>query len=581
MTLQTINIGTNQDDGTGDLLRDAFDKINDNFTEVYTELGGTALSNITMSGSTISTDTSNSGIIIDPQGTGTISLSGNTAITGTATISSTLGVSGATTMTTLGVSGTTGIDGNFDINTDKFKVTASSGDTIIAGTLAVTGAQTFTGQTNLDGLLKANGSVDLGNATSDTITVTGRIDSDFLPSANNTHDLGSSSLRWDGAFFNTMNVNTLSTGSTTFGSINIAGNKISSTVSNANITLDPSGTGSVEVIGNITLVDDAIISLGGEGDLTITHDGDNSIINDTGTGKLIMKSSQVDILGGTDGGESMATFIDDGAVTLFFNNSSKIATSNTGVSITGTAVISGSATISGGASVVTQYTGTMYLADSTVLLSDSAIVTTDRDAFVLVGNVKGALTGAVTGNVTGNLTGTVLTGEQASITTAINLTTTGALNAGTIVTGFGDISNGTSTINSSGKAQLGSLDTTLSDSSSTNADSSAILVSDYFNLGIVSPGSVNATQLVATTSATNLLGKVNTTDADSGILTADNGATADAFAVNVDVAGHTTLDNLTVSGQIYGFTSTATLKTLIAASADFADFQARFANIQD
>jgi len=118
-------------------------------------------------------------------------------------------------------------------------------------------------------------------------------------------------------------------------------------------------------------------------------------------------------------------------------------------------------------------------------------------------------------------------------------------------------------------------------SHSTTVDSSSILVSAYFNLGIVTPGSVRATQLVATTSATNLLGKVNTTDADSGILTADNGATADAFAVNVDVAGHTTLDNLTVSGQIYGFTSTATLKTLIAASADFADFQARFAKIQD
>jgi hypothetical protein len=296
-------------------------------------------------------------------------------------------------------------------------------------------------------------------------------------------------------------------------------------VSNANITLDPSGTGSVEVIGNITLADSGFISLGGEGDLTITHDGDNSIINDTGTGKLIIKSSQVDILGGTDGGESMATFVDDGAVTLFFNNSSKLATSNTGISITGNSVISGSA------SVINQYTGTMYLADSAVLLSDSAIVTSDRDGNVLVGNVKGALTGAVTGNVTGNLTGTVLTGEQASITTAVNLTTTGALNAGTIVAGFGDIDNGTSRIFSSGNA---------------------------------------------------LLGKKNITDADSTNLNVDaNTSTADTFAVNLNVIGHTTLDNLTVSGQIYGFTSTATLKTLIAASADFADFQARFARIQD
>ena len=35
MAQQTINIGTVANDGTGDPLRTAFDKINDNFTEVY------------------------------------------------------------------------------------------------------------------------------------------------------------------------------------------------------------------------------------------------------------------------------------------------------------------------------------------------------------------------------------------------------------------------------------------------------------------------------------------------------------------------------------------------------------------
>ena len=52
MAQQSINVGTNQDDGTGDLLRAAFTKVNSNFTEIYTELGGSSLSNISMSGST-------------------------------------------------------------------------------------------------------------------------------------------------------------------------------------------------------------------------------------------------------------------------------------------------------------------------------------------------------------------------------------------------------------------------------------------------------------------------------------------------------------------------------------------------
>jgi len=35
MAKQTINIGTVANDGTGDALRDAFDKVNDNFDELY------------------------------------------------------------------------------------------------------------------------------------------------------------------------------------------------------------------------------------------------------------------------------------------------------------------------------------------------------------------------------------------------------------------------------------------------------------------------------------------------------------------------------------------------------------------
>ena len=37
MAKQTVNIGTNANDGSGDPLRTAFDKLNDNFDEVYAE----------------------------------------------------------------------------------------------------------------------------------------------------------------------------------------------------------------------------------------------------------------------------------------------------------------------------------------------------------------------------------------------------------------------------------------------------------------------------------------------------------------------------------------------------------------
>jgi hypothetical protein len=41
-----------------------------------------------------------------------------------------------------------------------------------------------------------NGDVDLGNATTDTITFTGRVDSDLNPIANNSYKLGSTGLVW-------------------------------------------------------------------------------------------------------------------------------------------------------------------------------------------------------------------------------------------------------------------------------------------------------------------------------------------------------------------------------------------------
>lgn len=46
MSKQTVNIGTSANDGTGDPLRTAFDKTNDNFIELYNALGGDDVVNL-------------------------------------------------------------------------------------------------------------------------------------------------------------------------------------------------------------------------------------------------------------------------------------------------------------------------------------------------------------------------------------------------------------------------------------------------------------------------------------------------------------------------------------------------------
>ena len=55
MAKQTVQIGTTTNDNTGDPLRTAFDKINDNFDEIY--IAGPVSSNVTISSNTVSTST--------------------------------------------------------------------------------------------------------------------------------------------------------------------------------------------------------------------------------------------------------------------------------------------------------------------------------------------------------------------------------------------------------------------------------------------------------------------------------------------------------------------------------------------
>ena len=74
-----------------------------------------------------------------------------------------------------------------------------------------------------------------------------------------------------------------------------------------------------------------------------------------------------------------------------------------------------------------------------------------------------SFTGNVTGDVTGNVSGTAATvtsGTQASITTLANVTTVGALDAGSISTNFGAINNGSSAITTTGLVSAGSLTVT-------------------------------------------------------------------------------------------------------------------------
>ena len=165
MAKQTINIGSAANDGTGDPLRTAFDKINDNFDEIYTELGGIDLSNIAMSGSTITTDAaSGENLTLSADGTDVIiAASKNLKLTtheDTAVLYTDIDgvVSGSSDFTW---DGTTLSVGNFEFDTSNGTIATNSPD----------------GSTEVDIILAPNGG-------------------DVIPQGNVTQGLGNVTNSW-------------------------------------------------------------------------------------------------------------------------------------------------------------------------------------------------------------------------------------------------------------------------------------------------------------------------------------------------------------------------------------------------
>ena len=120
--------------------------------------------------------------------------------------------------------------------------------------------------------------------------------------------------------------------------------------------------------GTIDMEDNEKIKLGAGDDLQIYHDGSNSLIRDLGTGDLLVQGSQLK-LQDANGNDYLRAF-SSGAVYLHYSNSSKLETTNTGVSVTGALVAT----------------------DDITAFSDQTLkkdVTTINDALGLCGKLRG------------------------------------------------------------------------------------------------------------------------------------------------------------------------------------------------
>jgi hypothetical protein len=110
-----------------------------------------------------------------------------------------------------------------------------------------------------------------------------------------------------------------------------------------NIVADttPQLGGDLDTNGNdINFGDNDKAIFGAGSDLQIYHDGSNSFIVDNGTGLLAIRGSTAVALQGTNG-ENAVIASENGAVDLRYDNSTKLATTSTGVDVTGTVTADG------------------------------------------------------------------------------------------------------------------------------------------------------------------------------------------------------------------------------------------------
>ena len=312
MAQQTLNIGSNANDGTGDTLRAAMQKVNENFAELY--LSPLSGGDLEFSGNEIRATRSNDDIVFKPSGTGAISMpairfNGNN-IEGTRSnddIRLLPSGTGSVVFGSLSISGTS-------LSSDDSTAININENLTVDGTTSITGTATVAGATTLQSTLDVTGATTLT-----TLDVS-----------------GTTSLA----------------GTTTIDNLTFNDNIISSS-SNADIRLEPGGTGSV-VIASLTVDDNINIT---DNEITTTQSNSDLVLQPAGTGSVVIRVGDIDsgtidntVIGGsTPAAGTFTTLTANTSVTIdgvtITDNTISANASNSDLELTGNG--SGSVTISG------------------------------------------------------------------------------------------------------------------------------------------------------------------------------------------------------------------------------------------
>ena len=235
---------------------------------------------------------------------------------------------------------TTGyIAGPATFTIDPAAVGDNTGTVVIAGNLQVDGTTTTINSTTMEvddlNITLASGAANAAAANGAGITVDGA-SATLLYASTGDKFVFNKGLDVTGALTATSLVAT--TADINAGTIDgtVIGGSSAAAITGTTIT----GTSFVSS-GNMTFGDNNRAIFGAGSDLQIYHDGSNSYIDDTATGHLFIRSNGDGIYLRSNTNEEIAHFNVNGSVKAYYDNAEKLATTATGIDVTGTVTADG------------------------------------------------------------------------------------------------------------------------------------------------------------------------------------------------------------------------------------------------
>ena len=211
--------------------------------------------------------------------------------------------------------------------------------------------------------------------------------------------------------------NLLGTGTALVSSISADGDDVTFIGAAYNVAWDKSASA-------LAFADNAKALFGTGNDLEIYHDGSNSYIKDAGTGNLRIQATEL-VLEDASGNDYFYG-VSGGSVTIHHNGSGRLATSASGIEVSGTVVTSGNIELGSSATLI--FEGAAGDAYETVL----TVVDPTADRTITIPNSTGTL---ITTGDTGVITSTMIADGTITANDLANGSVTTAKLAGDAVTG--------------------------------------------------------------------------------------------------------------------------------------------------